>query len=147
MIHVHNLRDGAPPENIKHQRIHRGTPLGNPFEMKDKSEQERQRVITAYKRLLDESMTKRNGQIYNELVKLRSIYSATKELHLYCFCAPKACHGDLVAHVLNNWPSHKASCARCNLDVQGLCQEDRNNVAWHIASGGSPDSCTHREDD
>lgn len=68
--------------------IGRGYVWGNPFPMKDKSEQERYRVIKAYRQWLWLQQTQ--GHITKEMI----LYLEGKRLA--CYCAPKACHGDVL---------------------------------------------------
>lgn len=75
-----------------------GSKFANPFPMKDKTEEERIRVISEYKKwiwqkVLDKQITKED--LFN-----------LKRKKLVCYCAPKSCHGDvvkaLVEYVMNN---------------------------------------------
>lgn len=61
---------------------------GNPFVMKDKSDSERTRVVTAYNKYLWESICE--GAVTKEmLLELDS-------KRLVCYCFPKLCHGDVI---------------------------------------------------
>lgn len=68
--------------------IGRGSVWGNPFPMKDKSEQERSRVIKAYRQWL--WLQQMQGQITKEMIL------DLEGKRLACYCAPKACHGDVL---------------------------------------------------
>ena len=80
---VVNLRN--EPYDI---RISRGSKWGNPFKMKNSSDQERQRVIAAYREYLLKSP------------KLLNSLSELKGKRLGCFCKPKACHGDILVELV-----------------------------------------------
>lgn len=66
----------------------RGNIWGNPFVMKDKSDAERDRVIEAYKKYLWVAICE--GAVTKE--DLLSLDGK----RLACYCAPKACHGDVL---------------------------------------------------
>lgn len=68
--------------------IGRGSVWGNPFPMKDKSEQERSRVIKAYRQWL--WLQQMQGHITKEMIL------DLEGKRLACYCAPKACHGDVL---------------------------------------------------
>lgn len=68
--------------------IGRGSVWGNPFPMKDKSEQERYRVIKAYRQWL--WFQQMQGQITKEMIL------DLEGKRLACYCAPKSCHGDVL---------------------------------------------------
>ena len=64
---------------------------GNPFAMKNQTYAERKRVIQEYERWL--------------LAQPALVQRARQELRgrvLGCYCAPKACHGDVLARVANS---------------------------------------------
>lgn len=72
--------------------VGRGSPFGNPFVMKNKSDQERARVIEEYRHWLWSQIQK--GIITKEmLLELDS-------KKLCCYCAPKACHGDVLVKAI-----------------------------------------------
>ena len=68
--------------------IGRGSIWGNPFVMQNNSDAERHRVIGLYKEYLKQQI--RNGEITIDNLK------ALNGKKLGCFCAPKACHGDVI---------------------------------------------------
>ncbi len=67
--------------------------LGNPFPMK--SEKDRAEVIAKYRRWLWVEL-KKNGEVAAELSRLVKIYREKGELTLICWCAPKACHAEVI---------------------------------------------------
>ena len=70
--------------------IGRGSIFGNPFVMgKDGNRKE---VIMKYRHYL---IDKKNV--------LRAIYNLPKDAVLGCFCKPKACHGDIIMQLYNNF--------------------------------------------
>lgn len=78
--------------------IMRGTPLGNPFPMKDRSQVERDRVCEAYTAWLRDQW-RTNGPARAELERLYAL-AQQGPLELVCCCAPKRCHGDSVKAAL-----------------------------------------------
>lgn len=68
--------------------IGRGSKWGNPFPMKNKSDEERERVIEEYRKHLWKQIS--SGEVTKEeLVEL-------KGKRLACFCKPLSCHGDVI---------------------------------------------------
>lgn len=65
-----------------------GSPFANPFKMKNQSEAERERVIAEYEQYLRRTM-----------VVLALCRAQLPGKRLACWCAPKACHGDVLAKV------------------------------------------------
>jgi hypothetical protein len=72
--------------------IGRGSPFGNPFKMLDKSDVERDRVVKEYKLYLWK-MIKSDPNIRDKLLELDG-------KRLACYCAPKACHGDVLVSAI-----------------------------------------------
>lgn len=92
MIHVANKRAGAIGEYVG-----RPSPLGNPFRMRNESE--RARVIAKYDAWLRSKIAKGDKRVCDELNRLYKI-ARDGELVLVCWCAPKACHADVIKRVL-----------------------------------------------
>ena len=84
-VRVANKRDGAVGEYIG-----RPSPLGNPFVIgKDGTREE---VIRKYAEWLPT-----NKAAQDELRDLRNRHRLLGNLTLVCWCAPLACHGDVIA--------------------------------------------------
>jgi hypothetical protein len=80
--------------------IGRGSPLGNPFAMKDMSQDERDRVCDAYITWFNSKVTGRDPVVLDELSRIHLI--ANKHpVTLGCFCAPKRCHGETIKAFLD----------------------------------------------
>lgn len=77
--------------------IGRPSLLGNPFVMR--SESERERVVRQYEQWLRAQIQRRNPAVCGELNRLYHI-AMSGDLNLVCWCAPRACHGDVVKKVL-----------------------------------------------
>jgi len=74
-------------------REFRGSVLGNPFRIgRDGTREE---VIEKYRRWLKEEI-KKEGLVYQELVKLVNLYRENPNIRLACWCKPQGCHGDVI---------------------------------------------------
>lgn len=78
--------------------IGRPSPLGNPFVMK--SEAQRTEVIAKYRALFEQYITWQTPKIMQELEYLEKL-ARRGDLVLGCFCAPRACHGDVIKEYLD----------------------------------------------
>ena len=87
MPKVLNRKDSGIPEGAVY--IGRGSVYGNPYRITPTVP--REEAIRLYKALLE-----RNP----ELVAL--VKEELRGKDLVCFCAPKACHGDILLEVANN---------------------------------------------
>lgn len=87
----------------KHYYIGRGSILGNPFVMIDKSDEERNRVCEEFEKHFNNKVfIEKNQSFLNELDKLHNL-SLKEDINLGCFCAPKRCHGDTIKNFLDNY--------------------------------------------
>ena len=79
--------------------IGRPSPLGNPFIMRNQSDEERNRVCDAYEAWFKAQLEENNPAMLDEL---RRLYKLARQgpLVLGCFCAPKRCHGDTIKQFL-----------------------------------------------
>lgn len=87
---VVNLRRTFLDRDTPRIYIGRGSLYGNPFLMKNGSDEERQAVIDAYEQYA--------RQVF-EPEDLAPLIG--KELA--CYCKPKACHGDVLVKLLDEW--------------------------------------------
>lgn len=81
--------------------IGRGSPLGNPFVMQNKSIEERNRVCDLYDQWFYEQLEKENLFLITELEKLHEL-SKQGDVILGCYCAPLRCHGDTIKTFLDS---------------------------------------------
>lgn len=82
--------------------IDRTTVLGNPFTlagMSDTSEN-RQFVLARFREYLWRQMQKPDSPVYAEMRRLLQLWMNSAELSLRCWCAPKECHGQVIARAL-----------------------------------------------
>ena len=92
-IEIKNLRKVKPsqPWDVK---IDRSSPLGNDFYMDDESQ--RDKVCDEYDAWLELRINECNTQVCDELNRLIEIYRKYEQLNLFCWCAPKRCHGESI---------------------------------------------------
>jgi len=91
MIYVVNKHSG-----ISGEYIGRGSPLGNPFPI---GKDTREEVIIKYREYIYSAIVGSSPAILTELTRLANI-AKMGDLYLVCFCAPKACHGDIVKEII-----------------------------------------------
>lgn len=79
-------------DNFRVIDIMRGSLLGNPYIMRDKTDAERDRVIAQYRLWLWDNMKRRTstGNVIYTLAK------AKEAIYLVCCCKPRKCHGDVI---------------------------------------------------
>ena len=94
VLNKRSLSDALPGTT----RVYVGRPsvLGNPFPMR--SEADRERVVTQYRNWLRQQW-KARGPARAELERLLEIAKAGP-LELVCWCAPRACHADVIREAL-----------------------------------------------
>jgi len=98
--------------------IGRGSPLGNPFVMKNASDDERNRVCDAYARWFADKVAGQDRSIMQALDELKALAQRPEGIVLGCFCAPKRCHGDTIRDCL-------LSASAGNSDVSATPEFDR----------------------
>ena len=100
MIEILNLCAQKPiyPYDIK---VDRSSILGNPFHMRDESG--RKHVCELYKerfyKILAHAPTDREA---TELNRLKALYKKYNKLRLFCWCAPKQCHAEIIKEYIEN---------------------------------------------
>jgi hypothetical protein len=97
MIEIMNLRNTKPtlPYDIK---IDRSGILGNPFRMN--SENFRSTVCNLYQEYAIQQLKDTNSVYYSQMQTLLKLYSVHGKLRLFCWCAPKRCHGEFIREYL-----------------------------------------------
>lgn len=85
---VYSMRVGAKPPPSDAVRIDRQTVWGNPIRLR--LESDREDVIAAYKRWLWKKMKEDENGFFIKVAALAG-------RPLKCWCAPKACHGDVLS--------------------------------------------------
>jgi hypothetical protein len=77
--------------------VGRPSPLGNPFPLH--REEERAAVIRAYEDWLAEQLLDPSSPASREIHRLAEL-ARKQDLCLVCWCAPKACHGDIIKRTI-----------------------------------------------
>jgi len=104
-IHVANLRNTQAGEYIgRRQQIHRrkdvqaGSPLANPYHFT--REEDRNHVINQYRVWLWRKIQASDVEVLQELRRLLTLARRPEGVTLLCWCAPKPCHGIIIARAL-----------------------------------------------
>lgn len=84
VVNRHHFKGKALPKPSRY--IGRGTPLGNPFTVKEHGAE----ALAMYKRWLWSKMKTDDPEVMRELRSIRANES------LVCSCAPRPCHGDVI---------------------------------------------------
>jgi len=102
VVNKHHKADG--------EYIGRGNPLGNQWthlvsRFPDTIQvSTREEAVAQYQKWLQAEIDKCTPAVCDELNRLVNIAYQTGELKLQCFCAPKACHGDVIKQtILSAW--------------------------------------------
>ena len=85
-----------------HLRAHRPWTLGNPYPLRSRNDEERDRVTALYGSWLGNQLRLHKDNPPARYVRrLAERYRHGAHIHLYCFCAPRTCHCDRIKdHVL-----------------------------------------------
>ena len=98
-IEVINRRTASKDEINQAIYVGRPTLLGNPFSAKQHG---RDNAISLYKDWLNLQWTTNNEKVTQELMDLAAILKYDGKIVLSCWCAPKACHADVIGKALLN---------------------------------------------
>jgi len=94
MITVVNKRRAPLRAGVARIYVGRPSPLGNPFAIgRDGTREE---VIEKYRAWLGTT-----DAALDELIRIRAIPG---DIELECWCAPAACHADVIKAALEEWP-------------------------------------------
>jgi hypothetical protein len=78
--------------------VGRPTPLGNPFRLE--REDRREEVVARYATWLEGELRQGNREVARALEELYRRLKRQGALTLLCFCAPRRCHGEVIAEHL-----------------------------------------------
>lgn len=98
MIRVIHIKDAdfSDPTHVyvgrKNGKL-KESPLANPFTLHN--ETNRGKVIDEYKDWLFDALQAESPQL-KELRRLIGIHNENDVLNIVCYCAPRACHGDII---------------------------------------------------
>lgn len=95
-IKIYNMHGSKfNPSNEYDVRIDRETWLGNPAPIKVVDDESRDKAIDWYKKYFYDRLLV-DHTFKSRMNKLISIYAKHSKLNLYCWCAPKRCHGEVI---------------------------------------------------
>ena len=83
----------ATPNDIL---VMRGTSLGNPFPMQEKTPSERARIINAFRLYLWHEFDKQYSEAIIELYRIAKLVKDGQSVNLICCCKPLPCHADVI---------------------------------------------------
>jgi hypothetical protein len=92
------IRIASKGQGLKGIYIGRPTPLGNPFRLE--KEDQREQVVAQYATWLREELKRGNQEVTLALNELYRRLKRQGSVTLICFCAPKRCHGEIIAEHL-----------------------------------------------
>lgn len=100
-IRVTNQRRGAKAKPTAGElviKVDRSHPvLGNPFKLHNPSDDDgRAAVIAGYRKKFQKDLDEK-GPMYQAALEIARLVTAGQPVCLDCWCAPKACHGDVLA--------------------------------------------------
>ncbi len=97
MINIVNKRYWNGENNELTVYVGRPSPLGNPYIMRD--ENQRGLVIAMYETWLRKQLLQDTPQ-KKEMQRLVDLYVKWHTLTLVCWCAPKRCHAEVIAKIV-----------------------------------------------
>jgi hypothetical protein len=103
MITIMNLRNTKPSQPYDF-RIDRASVLGNPYIMRNESE--RDEVCLWYEKTFHNAMLL-NEDVRKKLNEILEAYQLHGQVRLFCWCAPKRCHGGTIKKWLDGNQSER----------------------------------------
>lgn len=80
--------------------IDRRSPLGNPFHMQNESQ--RDFVCDRYEQYFNDMIKCKSHEFIGTLDLMMRQYKIHNKLRLFCWCAPKRCHGETIKNFIEN---------------------------------------------
>lgn len=108
MITVVNKYHTPYPPSVRDVYIGRPSVLENPFPVKTYGCDQ---CIALCERHLIREIQKKNPAILTLLNEIYNLHMAGHNVNLICYCAPKACHGDLIKRLILAKEKRNQSCA------------------------------------
>lgn len=114
-ITVVNVKHAAPGSFVYCGRVNpsyklAGSPLANPFKLEIDTDEERKRLLEEYREWLYEKLSEFKAPQWNAIQKLADLLES-QPLSLGCWCAPKACHCDVIADFVRRECARRAAVA------------------------------------
>jgi hypothetical protein len=105
MIRVVNKKTHKPSKADVY--IGRPSPLGNPFTSIQNRKtlaqymcKSREESIARYKKWILEKLEKGDPAVTSEIKRLKEKVARGEDINLVCWCAPLACHGDVIKEII-----------------------------------------------
>ena len=134
VVNVRNQQQG--PAGAKYVYVGRkcgkydASPLGNPFHLTVDTPEERKKVVAQYADWLDLQMRNPASPARKEIERLAALVKDGHDLYLGCWCAPKACHGWVVANTVGDlvmtWEAREEQNAYAHLQCEWTLNYDRH---------------------
>lgn len=86
---------GAKPEFAYDFIVDRRSPVGNPFIMKDESDEERNLVCDQYEDYFSRA-SRDKSVVEHHLRTMLKAHEKYGKLRLFCWCTPKRCHSETI---------------------------------------------------
>lgn len=104
MIEIMNLKKAKPSEAYDFFIDRHKSPVGNPYvEKQGVKESERDAVCDKYETYFNSKVVTRAYTPFHEyLNKIKAAYIKYGKVRLFCWCAPKRCHGETIKRWLEN---------------------------------------------
>lgn len=104
-IIIHNMKKtGNQPPSVAFGeiaiRVDRQSPLGNPFQMKDDSFKERERVCDLYEDWFFRKLAAQDRTICNQINNIVDACLSKDTVYLCCWCFPERCHTETIRSAL-----------------------------------------------
>lgn len=117
------------PPNLLIVDVDRTNPiLGNPYVMKDKnSESERQKVISDFRTYFNEQMNK-DSLVRRSVLDLVSMHKSGRPIGLRCWCAPNACHADVIKEAIESLAGNNTMTQEVQVLAGNLSTADKIEV-------------------
>ena len=80
----------------------RGSVFGNPFQMKDKSDAERNRVCDEFIPYFKAEANVKDSPLNLGMRRLLGMHLTNQDINLMCFCFPKRCHCETIKKSLDD---------------------------------------------
>lgn len=93
MIEIMNMRKVKPSEPYDFH-IDRRSPVGNPFPLRD--EDKRDIVCNDYQQHFDKMVEYEDTAFLGYLKTIEKALEIHGKVRLFCWCAPKRCHGETI---------------------------------------------------
>jgi len=92
------IRVARKGQGVQGFYVGRPTPLGNPFRLE--REDQRDQVVNQYAAWLRDQLRRGNPEVIRALEELYRALRNRGTITLICFCAPRRCHGEIIAEHL-----------------------------------------------